>query len=428
MICSGGGKVKKAMLLMSLIISIFLISGCHRKSDFEIATDILNDMTVEMDAYYDNHLIPGKFSSIEHEAFEINDDGLYTAEEIKASWIYEENTRLVLPLKELQRLEEIIDVHDFTSFEQVNKFNAARSCDSLECQNDTGFYTFEYVGKGYIHFTFESSDGEWIETSAGYTNINLFRRHKMHVTYYYKTTDIDRSYYYEFNEDQHIIEFNYDHIKEMLQFVGYTDLESYETFEYILTTTHLPLDQTEIELSYVDYRKGIRIVWVIQNETVREYVVYAHKSFMTRSFVYKDLFYKSDVLIAYNLANYNGWDRVEITEEHTAYHIYDKNNQLIDFELDLQDYEKIYLQQIGDISQLMLEKTYDKDTLTNDDLNLKTFGLSCYDDIISLDYINTYHEYLLIYEYDFYDDLMLKDLTINELFILIDDNYIQYFE
>ncbi|MDY0294531.1 MAG: hypothetical protein RBQ71_01875 [Acholeplasmataceae bacterium] len=420
--------MKKVVLLMSFVIGLFLVSGCQQRSDFEKAVAILSKITTELEAYYVKNLTPGQLKFDEQQAFQTNDNHVYSFEEIRSSWIYDENTRLVHALKELERLKEIIDIQRFTSFEQINQYNAARNCFSSVCENDTGYYNFKYLGKDDIHFTFETSDGEWIESTAGYENIQLFKPHKMHVTHYYKIADSDNSYYYEFNEDQHILEFNYDHAQEILQYVAFTDLESFETFDYNLSTMHLPFSQTEIELSYVDYRKGTRIVWVIRNESLIEYKVYAHKSLITRSFIYSDLFYNNnDVLIAYNLANYDGWDRLEITEDHTVYQIYDENDQLIDFQLNSEDEERLYFQLLGDTAQLILEKTYDKDEITNDDVNLSLFGLSCFDDVINLEYINTYHEFPLIYEYDFYNDLMLKDLTINDLIVLIENSYVSYF-
>ena len=420
--------MKKIMLFGILWVSFLLFSGCEQKTDFEKSFNLIQELTEEMTTYYWEKLSPSQLNYDEQTDFVYQEDNSYQREDIRSSWINDTNSRMDFGLKELDRLEDIITEHEFTTFEEIKSYNAARYCFVSNC-TDVAHYDLSYIGDDHIALSFTSSDGEAFDIKAGYTNPSLFKRHKMHLIYASNITnnDNDLAFYREFIEDVRIIEMSYDKEDNRIEHVEYTDLKSFKVYgynpEYITAYEAL----TNYRMSYIDIKTGVVIEWLVGPQDYYVYVVNQYKSYLTRSFMYAESSFQDDVEITYNLANYKGWKSLSIDGGQSNYRIYDDDYQLIDFMLNQETNERLMFNNGGTIATLQLIKYYDKESITSEDITLKSFGLSSYDDEIDLEFIDNHRDHTWFLEYEFYKNMRMSDIVLEDLLIFIDDEFVSNF-
>lgn len=422
--------MKKIMLFSVLFTFFVLFSGCEKKTDFEKSINIINELTEEMTTYYWEKLSPNQLNYDEQTDFIYQEDNTYQFEEIRSSWINETNTRMDFGLKELDRLEDIITENEFTTFDEIKSYNAARYCTGTNC-TDVAHYDLSYIGDDHIALSFRSSDGEAFDIKAGYTNPSLFKRHKMHLIYSSTITmnDNDLAIYREFIEDVRIIEVSYDKEENRLKHVEYTDLKSFKVYGYnpVYRTDSNYEEFIDHSMYYIDTKTGILIEWYDGVNDYYRYEVIQYKSYNTRSFIYVEASYQDDVEVTYNLANYTGWKVLSKEDGQVNFHIYDDDYNVIDFMLKQDKNERIMFNSGSTTVNLELVKYYDKESITNEDIALSSFGLSCYDDDIDLEFIENHRNPTWLLEYEFYKNMRMSDIVLEELLIFIDDEFVSNF-
>ncbi len=390
---------KKFIYLILMFITIISISSCAVKSDFDQVYDILEDVSLNIDDIYRDALTKKEYNQDNN--LESRSSNLYTKDEIQSSWIIDSTEDYYGGSQFAKNVFDYIIENDFASLEEINNYDDKYQVTLLE--------------NGYVEIIY-TNDEISEQVQVGYQQGNIFNRHKLHVISYKTQTNNTYNRYQEFLEDSHITEI--ERLEGQIINFYYFDLESKESYR-----VDLP-DEINPTIYYSNYDEGYSLLWQLMNEDVLRYNIVFFKSTSTSTLRYVDYKFSDNITIIYNLANYDGWDKLTVDDSKAT--IYDENNQVIDFE-ETDEHNFAYFL-INEVAIAQLHKTIPRDTVTNELITLEKYGLIPKDDRITLDFIKDHDDYQRYYDMEFYEDLSLGSLNNDNYKVLIDEAFIEYFE
>ena len=419
----------KKMLLMTLIlIGFFALSGCNSNKGFDQSVQLIQDAVQDMKLVYTEKLTPGQLQYNEQSSFVTNDNQTYSHDEIRSSWVYENYQTFQYHYELLHALESIIIDNGFTSFDAIESFNAYEA-DELSLISEEGltsFFTVDYISDEEIQVKFTVSNGDFIDTKIVYQNQNDNNHKTLYLSSFSEIEQIDgttKNYYYEYHQDDHIKSFSYIKDSQLIEQMMYINLKTFERYlysrDFYLNSSQLRREYIE----YIDYVTGIKMSWEIQGDELYQYNVSHQIGEITTAFSYHNTLSSDQVRIYYNLANYDGWDRFSVYEGELEYPFYDEDDELIDFQIDEDEDESISFYMFDSYVDLSLYKVYDKETITDDDVTLKSFGLTCYDNVISLDFINNHQDNSWVVDHQLDGNVTINNVTYADLLIWVDEDF-----
>lgn len=424
-----GENFMKKMLLMTLILIVFFaLSGCNSNKGFDQAVQLIHDAVQDMESYYSEKLTPGQLQYNEQSPFVTNDNQTYSHDEIRSSWVYEDYQTFQYHYELLHALESIIIDNGFTSFDEIESYNAYEA-DELSLISEEGltsFFTVDYISDEEIRVKFTVSNGDFIDMKIVYQNQDDNNHKTLYLASFSEIEQIDgttNNYYYEYHQDDHIKSFSYTKDSHLIEQMMYINLK---TFERYLYNRDFYLNSSQVRreyIEYLDYVTGIKMSWEIQGDELYQYNVSHQIGEITTAFSYHNTLSSDQVRIYYNLANYDGWDRFSVYEGELEYPFYDEDDDVIDFQIDENEDESISFYMFDSYVDLSLYKVYDKETITDDDVTLKSFGLTCYDNVISLDFINNHQDNSWVVDHQLDGNVTINNVTYADLLIWVDEDF-----
>lgn len=422
----------KKMLLMTLIfIGFFALSGCNSNKGFDQSVQLIQDAVKDMELVYTEKLTPGQLQYNEQSSFVTNDNQTYSHDEIRSSWVYENYQTFQYHYELLHALESIIIDNGFTSFDAIESFNAYEA-DELSLISEEGltsFFTVDYISDEEIQVKFTVSNGDFIDTKIVYQNQNDNNRKTLYLASFSEIEQIDgttKNYYYEYHQDDHIKSFSYIKDSQLIEQMMYINLKTFERYLYSRDFYFNSSQLRREYIEYIDYVTGIKMSWEIQGDELYQYNVSHQIGEITTAFSYHNTLSSDQVRIYYNLANYDGWDRFSVYEGELEYPFYDEDDDVIDFQIDENEDESISFYMFDSYVDLSLYKVYDKETITDDDVTLKSFGLTCYDNVISLDFINNHQDNSWVVDHQLDGNVTINNVTYADLLNWIDEDFSDY--
>jgi len=423
----------KKMLLMTLIfISFFALSGCNSNKGFDQSVQLIGDAVQDIESYYSEFLSSGQLTYNDQSPFVANDNLTYSSVEIRSSWVHEDYEGSFPYFYELlHALESIISDNGLATFDEIESFNAYESdALSLKSQEElTGFFTINYISDEEIRVKFTQSNGDFTDMKIIYQDQVNSSDKTLYLSLFSEAKLIDgitRNYYYEFNEDDNIKSFSMIKGSQLIEQMMYYDLQTFERYIYNKNYYIDTLQPKSEYIEYIDYVKGILVSWEIHGGEVYQYIVRHQIGEITTAFSYHNTLSSDHIEIYYNLANYEGWDRFSVYEGQIEYPFYNENDELIDFQIDEDEDEWIRFDIYDSFVDLTLHKVYDKETITDDDVTLKSFGLTCYDNLISLEFINNHQDNSWVVDHQLGGHVTISNVTLTDLFQWVDEDFSDY--